>query len=115
MSLSDSPARLAKVTGIYRWTDGAHFDHEYYGSVHAQLTTRLLAPLGLLRFESDRTVAASPPQTGAVVAISNAYFRSLDEARSALSQAGAALASDLPNYTNIRPVLHISEVLVHDR
>lgn len=115
MSGLGSPARLAKVTGIYRWTDGARFDHDYYGSAHARLTTELLAPLGLLRFESDRTVGAGAPQPGAVVATSNAYFASVAEARAALAQAGAALAADLPRYTNIRPALHVSEVLVHER
>lgn len=113
MSHPNPPARIAKVTGIYRWTDGAHFDHEYYGDVHARLTTELLAPLGLLRFESDRTISAGAPQAGAVVATSNAYFGSLALAQVALAQAGSALAADLPNYTNIRPALHLSEVLVH--
>lgn len=114
MGASDIPAKLAKVTGIYRWADGAHFDHDYYGSAHARLTTELLAPLGLLRFESDRTVLSGPPQSGVVIATSNAYFASVNEARAALARAGAALAADLPQYTNIRPALHISEVLVHE-
>jgi uncharacterized protein (TIGR02118 family) len=113
MNSANPPAKLAKVTGIYRWREGARFDHDYYGSEHAQLTTRLLVPLGLLRFESDRVSAASGPMPGSVVAASNAYFGSLAEAQAALSRAGAALAADLPNYTNIRPELHISEVLVH--
>lgn len=115
MNPANQPARLAKVTGIYRWSEGAHFDHEYYASTHAKLTTELLAPLGLLRFECDRTVGASLPQPGSVVATSNAYFASLGEAQAALSKAGAALGADVPHYTNIRPVLHISEVLVHER
>lgn len=114
MTASRRSTRLAKVTGIYRWSDGARFDHDYYHSEHARLTTELLAPLGLLRFESDRTVGAPGLQPGTVVACSNAYFASLGEAQAALSRAGAALAADLPKYTNIRPVLHLSEVLVHE-
>lgn len=115
MGAANTSTRLAKVTGIYRWSEGAHFDHDYYGSTHAKLTTDLLGPLGLRRFESDRTVGASGARPGAVVAISNAYFATLGEAQAALAKVGAALAADLPNYTNIRPVLHISEVLVHER
>ncbi len=115
MSTTNQRAKLAKVTGIYRWSEEAHFDHDYYGTTHAKLTTELLAPLGLLRFESDRTVESTGPKPGSVVATSNAYFASLGEAKAALATAGAALGADLPNYTNIRPVLHISEVLVHER
>lgn len=72
-----SPPKLAKVTGIYRWADGAHFGHDYYGTAHARLTTELLAPLGLLRFESDRTVGDGSPKPGEVVATSNAYFATI--------------------------------------
>lgn len=115
MTPTNQPAKLAKVTGIYRWSEGAHFDHDYYGSTHATLTTELLAPLGLLRFESERTVGSGEPKPGSVVATSNAYFATLGEAQAALTTAGAALGADLSNYTNIRPVLHISEVLVHER
>jgi hypothetical protein len=86
MSSFDHPVRLAKVTGTYRWREGARFDHAYYESAHARLTTQLLAPLGLVRFEQQ-----------------------------ALAQVGAELAADLPNYTNIRPSLHVSEVLAHAR
>ncbi|HEX5737603.1 MAG TPA: EthD family reductase [Hydrogenophaga sp.] len=113
MSPTTPSPKLAKVTGIYRWTDGAHFDHGYYGTAHARLTTDLLSPLGLLRFESDRTVSEGSPKPGEVVATSNAYFSTIAEAHTALRKAGAALAADLANYTNIRPVLHVSEVLLH--
>lgn len=107
------PTRLAKVTSVYRSREDSRFDHEYYESAHARLTTQLLAPLGLVRFECDRTVSAAPLQPGSVVATSNAYFQSVANAQEALAKVGAQLAADLPNYTNIRPVLHVSEVLVH--
>lgn len=107
------PTRLTKITGLYRWHEGAYFDHNYYGSEHARLSTELLAPLGLLRFESEKVLHPGTPTAGAVVATSNAYFSSLSQAQAALAQAGAALAADLPHYTNIRPALHLSEVLAH--
>ena len=115
MSSFHNPTRLAKVTGTYRWHEDARFDHEYYESAHTSLTTQLLAPLGLVRFECDRTVSSGPWQPGAVVATSNAYFESVAAAREAVAKVGAALAADLPNYTNIRPVLHVSEVLAQAR
>ncbi|WP_128003565.1 EthD family reductase [Piscinibacter defluvii] len=115
MSTFLNPVRLAKVTGTYHWREDARFDHEYYESAHARLTTHLLAPLDLVRFECDRTVGPGPWQPGIVVATSNAYFQSVAAAHEALSRVGAELAADLPNYTNIRPVLHVSEVLAHAR
>jgi uncharacterized protein (TIGR02118 family) len=113
MSSFHHPARLAKVTGTYRWREDARFDHEYYESAHARLTTQLLAPLGLLRFECDRTVSSGPWRPGVIVATSNAYFESVALAQQALAKVGGELAADLPNYTNIQPSLHVSEVLAH--
>ena len=115
MSSFNHPVRLAKVTGTYRWREDAQFDHEYYESAHARLTIELLSPLGLVRFECDRTVGSGSWQPGTVVATSNAYFPSVADAHEALARVGAKLAADLPNYTNIRPTLHVSEVLAHAR
>lgn len=106
------PAR-AKVVGVYRWKDNARFDHMYYETQHARLTVALLQPLGLLRFEADRTARGAAPQSGDIVAMSNAYFASIDDARQALKEAGAALGADLVNYTDLRPSLHVAEVSVH--
>lgn len=114
MNASRPPVRIAKVTGLYRWADDARFDHRYYETTHAALTTELLAPLGLIRFECDRAVGPGPRKPGDVVATSNAYFATVEAAGQALASAGAQLAADIPNYTNLRPALHIAEVLVHE-
>ncbi|MCU0633830.1 MAG: hypothetical protein MUE41_03055, partial [Gemmatimonadaceae bacterium] len=106
MRLNGPPTRLAKITGIHRWSEGAHFDHDDYGTAHATLTIELLAPRGLLRLEADRTNGTTEPRPGEIVATSNADFASVAVARAALASAGAALAADIPRYTNIRPVLH---------
>ena len=84
MTDSRTPRTLGKLTAAYHWRDGAHFDHDYYGDAHARLAIGLLAPLGLLRFESERAAAATL----------------------------AALAADVPNQ-GLRPVLHVCEATVH--
>ena len=104
---------MVKIIGKYRWFDGAKFDHSYYQKEHMRLTRELLLPLGLQRLESDKTLSGTPLKTGQVVASSNAYFESLPAAQAALAQTGAQLVSDVSNYTNIRPELHICEVAVY--
>lgn len=47
---------MVKITGHYRWQEGAHFDHAYYQQAHMQLTRALLQPLGMQRLESEQTV-----------------------------------------------------------
>lgn len=104
---------LAKVTVNYRWSAGAHFDHAYYGSKHMQIARELLRPLGVVRLESNRTVLDKAPKPGTVVATATAYFASVAAAQAAVAAAGASLLADVPNYSNIRPELHISDVAVH--
>lgn len=103
---------MVKIIGNYRWFDGANFDHAYYQREHMRITRELLLPLGLQRLESDQTLSGTPLKTGQVVASSNAYFETLAAAQAAMTQTGAQLMADVPNYTNIRPELHISEVAV---
>lgn len=114
MDRKHTPITLAKVTGIYRWFDGAHFDADYYRSEHARLTWALLQPMGLLRFEADCAVAGTAPRPGTIVAASNAYFASLAEAQAAVAAAGAKLAADLPRYTDIRPELRLSQAWISE-
>lgn len=104
---------LAKVTVNYRWSDGAHFNHEYYGSKHMEIAEQLLRPLGVIRLESNRTILEKTPKAGTVIASSTVYFPSVASAQAAVAKVGAALLADVPNYSNIRPELHVSEVAVH--
>jgi uncharacterized protein (TIGR02118 family) len=104
--------KVAKITGNYRWVQGAHFNHEYYEGKHASLTWQLLRPLGLLRFECDRVLLSGEAVPGAIIATSSAYFSSLAAAQAAAAAAGRQLATDIPAYTSIRPELHLSEVWV---
>jgi uncharacterized protein (TIGR02118 family) len=104
---------MIRVTGFYRWKDGASFDHEYYNKEHMRITKDLLSPHGLMRLESDRFVGSNPPVTGAIVAATNAYFPSIEVAQRALAASGAALLADVANYTNIKPDMQFSIVTSH--
>jgi uncharacterized protein (TIGR02118 family) len=102
---------VIRVIGLYRWEEGAHFDHEYYHTEHMRITEEILAPHGLMHLESDRFVSAHPPRPGQIVAATNAYFPTLELAQAAMNAAGALLMADVPNYTNLKPQIHLSEVM----
>src|SRR4029077_12091030 len=87
---------VIRVTGFYRWTDGASFDHEYYNSAHMALTREQLMPLGLVRLESDRFIGGAAPKPGEIVAASHAYFQDIAQAQAALASVGKVLMSDVP-------------------
>lgn len=104
---------MIRVTGFYRWAEGAHFDHSYFNSEHARITREALQDLGLLRLESDQFLSPQGPQDGEVIATTNAYFATLEAAQQALAKAGATLMADVSNYTNLTPEIRLSKVSSH--
>jgi uncharacterized protein (TIGR02118 family) len=104
---------MIRVIGVYRWVEGASFNHDYYNSTHMQITRELLSPFGLVKLESDRFIIAASPQPGAIIAASHAYFPSLEIARHAVASTGAALMTDVAKYTNLKPELSFAIVENH--
>jgi uncharacterized protein (TIGR02118 family) len=104
---------MIRVIGLYRWEDGARFDHEYYRSEHMRLTREVLTSHGLIRLESDRYLSPKAPVPGQIIAATNAYFPTLETAQSAMAAAAKALTEDVPKYTNLKPQLHLAEVNSH--
>ena len=87
---------MIKVTAVYRWREGATFNHDYYHSEHMRIARAALQPLGL------------------VVALTNAFFSDLKQAQTAAKQTMAELTADIPNYTNIQPESYFAQMLPHE-
>lgn len=105
---------MVRVMGVYRWVEGASFDHTYYNAEHMRLTRTLLAPEGLLRLESDRHIAGEPPPPGSIIAASHAYFPSMEAAQRAVAVAGPTLMADVRRYTTLKPELSFALIESHD-
>lgn len=104
---------MIHVTGIYRWEEGARFDHAYYASEHMRVAKEALLPHGLLKLESDRFLLPGAPQAGQIIAATHAYFPTLEIAQAAMAKAAQTLMANVSNYTNLRPQMHLSEVSTH--
>lgn len=105
---------MIKITAVYRWREGATFDHGYYHREHMRIARAALQPLGLVRLESDRMLYPGEPRPGQVVALTNAFFSDLKQAQAAARQTAAALMADIPNYTNIQPESYFAQMLAHE-
>ncbi len=104
---------MIKVTAVYRWREGAIFNHDYYHSEHMRIARAALQPLGLIRLESDRVLYPGEPRSGQIVALTNAFFSDLKQAQTAARATMAELSADIPNYTNIQPDSYFAQVLEH--
>lgn len=80
------------------------FDWDYYIETHMPMAERELRPVEWSVF---RGINAGVPLT--YVAVTNMIFTSPEAWEAAFSRAGAKLMADIPNYTDIAPVLQVGE------
>ena len=94
---------MIRMSVLYPTTDGYVFDHDYYRDHHVPLALRTW---GLERAEIDKGV------DGPNVAAVHFRFDSLQAMTAALSAEGSAqVTADVANYTNITPVVQVSEIV----
>jgi uncharacterized protein (TIGR02118 family) len=80
------------------------FDMDYYMSSHVPLVQRLLEPMGM---RQTRVMKADSDAAFPVVA--ELDFDDLDSLNAALAAHGPETQADIPNFTNVTPVIQISE------
>jgi len=98
------------ITAIYPNDPGSRFDAGYYLTSHAETAHALLAPHGLEEIRTTIGTAAldgSPPPFWAV---SEMHFTSRAAFDAGIAAEGAALFADIPKYTDVTPILQVSEL-----
>lgn len=103
---------MIKVSVFYPGAEEKHFDYDYYVNNHVPLVANTLGE-ALKDVSYDKGIGGGTPGSPApFVAMANLYFNSMDEFGAPFAAAAPTLMSDLPNFTNIAPVVQISEVMV---
>jgi uncharacterized protein (TIGR02118 family) len=103
---------MIRFTVMYPATPGSRFDWDYYLGPHRELSSRLLTPRGLVRTEIDRGIGSFPPGAAAPYhAVGHLFFESQAALASALLATAAELIADQQKYTDVAPVLQVSEVI----
>jgi uncharacterized protein (TIGR02118 family) len=95
---------MIRAMALYPRGEGTTFDSDYWLSTHMPLCSEKLP--GLVRWEADLGMPDAPHHAAA-----HLFFESAEELGAALSSPTAGdVFADVPNYTNIAPVLSIHEV-----
>jgi len=103
---------MIRVTVLYPASDGLAFDMNYYLKTHIPLfQKRMGAAMKDVRVERGIS-GATPGSPAPYVAIVHGTFESVEAFEAAFAPHAAEIQGDIPNYTKIRPVLQISEVLL---
>lgn len=104
---------MIRVSVLYPAIEGSTFDWSYYLTTHLELAHRLLDPMGLVRIEIDRGIAAFPPGTPSHFhAIGHLHFYDPQQMQNALTTHAAALIADQRKYfRGAESVVQVSEVV----
>ena len=101
---------MIKVAIFYPNGEDKTFDMDYYANKHMPMAADLFGD-SLKAMSIDKGLAnGTPDMPLQYVAIGYFYFDNMDSFKNAMGPNSDKLRADVPNYTNIRPVLQISEV-----
>ncbi|HXD72442.1 MAG TPA: EthD family reductase [Vicinamibacterales bacterium] len=101
---------MIKVSVLYPAGAGKKFDMSYYLTSHMPMVGRKLGA-AMKGMSVDEGIGTAPPGTQApFVAVAHLMFDSLEAYGAAFAQHGADIMADVPNYTDIQPVVQISQI-----
>ena len=102
---------LIKVSIMYPFAEGKTFNMEYYETKHMPMVAGFLGA-NLVKYTIEKGVASGiPNQPLPYMAIGTFYVKSLSDYQAAIGPNRDAIRADFPNYTNVAPVILVSEVV----
>jgi uncharacterized protein (TIGR02118 family) len=101
---------LLLITAVYPERAGSRFDFDDYFGRHLRFARGLLETYGLLAIRVTRGVAAMDGGPPPFCVIAEMHFRDADGFKRAMAAHGGELLADAQRYTDIEPVLQISEL-----
>jgi len=101
---------MIKVSVLYENTEGKKFDMAYYCTKHIPMVKQKLGA-ACRHVDVDQGLGgAQPGSKPAFVAMAHMLFDSVDAFQQAFGPHASTIMGDIPNYTDIQPVVQISEV-----
>jgi len=101
---------MIKVSVFYPASESAKFDMDYYCKSHMPMVKENLGA-ACKNMAVDQGMAGGAPGAPATyVAMGHLYFDSVAAFQTAFGPHADAIMSDVPNYTNVQPVIQISDV-----
>jgi uncharacterized protein (TIGR02118 family) len=103
---------MIKVSVMYPNTPGARFDHAYYRDKHMPLLASRLGE-ACKSYTIDKGLAGGAPgDPPTYVGMCHVLADSVESFQAAFGPHAKEILADIANYTDIQPVMQISEVVV---
>lgn len=103
---------MVRVTILYPHRPGSRFDVEYYLNTHIPMVHQLLGSAIKALTVDVGTSGAAPGSLPAFSAIFNLTCDTAESFYAAFTLHAEQLQADITNYTNVEPIIQISEVRI---
>ena len=101
-----------KVSVLYPYEIGKSFDMDYYCNKHVPMVGGLLGDALIGATIEEGVSGGEPGSPAPYVAMGNIYFETVESFQNSFGANADKIMADIPNYTNIEPVIQISEVKI---
>lgn len=103
---------MIKISVFYPNEEGKRFDMDYYCKNHIPMVRNKLGDQCKGVAVEQGLGGGEPGSQPAYVARGHLYFDSVEAFQAAFGPHAEAIMGDIPNYTDIRPTVQISEVKI---
>jgi uncharacterized protein (TIGR02118 family) len=98
------------ITVLYPNSPGARFDFDYYLRHHKTLIERLYGA-GIGRYDVRRGILSPDGQAPTYIAVIAIWIGSQEVFDDAAARHAPTVVADLPNFTNVQPLIQFDEAL----
>ena len=103
---------MIKVSVFYPHSDGTSFDMDYYCNSHMPMVREKLGDACKNTAIDGGLGGGEPDSPPTYVAMGHLYFDSVEDFQSSFGPHAEAIMADIPNYTNVEPVIQVSDIRV---
>jgi uncharacterized protein (TIGR02118 family) len=101
---------MIKISVLYPAGESTRFDMDYYCKSHMPMVQQKLGDACKSIAVEQGLAGGAPDTPPAYAAMGHLYFDSVAEFQRAFAPHATAIMADIANYTNVQPVIQISEV-----
>ena len=105
---------MVRISILYPNNKGSRFDFPYYVKTHMPMSIKLLsAHPGFKGVSVERGLGGAVPGSEPThIAMCHFLFDSIEDFLAAFMPNAETLQGDMPNYTDIEPIIQFNEVLI---
>ncbi len=103
---------MIKVSVLYPNTPGARFDHEYYRDKHMPMVKAKMGEHCKFYTVDKGLGGGAPGSPATYIGMCHIYCDSIDAFQKGMGPHMKEIGADVANYTDLKPIMQISEVVV---